>query len=90
MSIEELRSLLNPNKVPEFLAVASEGEGVFETLKAVARLVFLELKKAGTSPVGGPAPAPRGAETPEKDRGCPGGRFVGEIAAGRRPRPGRR
>ncbi len=73
MSIEELRSLLNPNKVPEFLAVASEGEGVFETLKAVARLVFLELKKAGTSPVGGPAPGRRGPGPGAPPRGRPPG-----------------
>ena len=47
MSVEELRGLLNPDGVPDFEAVASSGQGVFETLKAVARLVFLELKKSG-------------------------------------------
>ncbi|MBI4955844.1 MAG: gliding-motility protein MglA [Myxococcales bacterium] len=47
MSVEELRASLNPDGVPEFEAVASDGTGVFETLKAVARLVFLELKKSG-------------------------------------------
>jgi hypothetical protein len=48
MTIEELRSVLNTDMVPEFEAVACDGTGVFETLKAVARLVFLELKKSGT------------------------------------------
>jgi mutual gliding-motility protein MglA len=48
MSVEELRGLLNPDGVPDFEAVASSGQGVFETLKAVARLVFLELKKSGS------------------------------------------
>jgi signal recognition particle receptor subunit beta len=43
--VEELRKLLNPNGVPDFEAVASQGKGVFETLKAVAKQVLLELKK---------------------------------------------
>jgi len=43
--IEELKPLLNPTNVPDFSAVAVSGEGVFTTLKAVAKLVLLELKK---------------------------------------------
>ena len=43
--VEELRSMLNPNGVPDFSAVATTGEGVFETLKAVAKLVLTELKR---------------------------------------------
>jgi mutual gliding-motility protein MglA len=46
-SLEELRSTLNPGGVPEFEAVAATGQGVFETLKAVAKLVLTELKKGG-------------------------------------------
>jgi len=46
-SMDELRSLLNPNGVPEFGACATTGEGVFETLKAVAKLILMELKKGG-------------------------------------------
>jgi len=45
--MEELRELLNPDGVPEFAACAQTGEGVFETLKAVAKLILLELKKGG-------------------------------------------
>jgi signal recognition particle receptor subunit beta len=45
--IEELREQLNPNNAPEFEAVAPTGVGVFDTLKAVAKLVLQELKKAG-------------------------------------------
>lgn len=44
-TVEELRELLNPEGVPDFNACAQNGEGVFETLKAVARLILLELKK---------------------------------------------
>lgn len=45
--LPELRELLNPMSVPDFEAVAPTGVGVFETLKAVARLVLTELKKGG-------------------------------------------
>jgi len=44
-SIEELHRLLNPKNVPEFQAIASTGWGVFDTLKAIAKLVLQELKK---------------------------------------------
>jgi signal recognition particle receptor subunit beta len=43
--LEEMNKLLNLNGVPWFQGVATTGEGVFETLKSVARLVLLELKK---------------------------------------------
>jgi len=42
---DELRRLLNPNGVPDFDAVAIQGTGVFDTLKAVAKLVLTELKR---------------------------------------------
>ncbi len=45
MPIEELRRDLNPTGVPEFEACAASGEGVFETLKAVAKLILIDLKK---------------------------------------------
>jgi len=44
MPIEELSRLLNPRKVPEFPAVAVKGEGVFETLKAIAKLVLQKVR----------------------------------------------
>ncbi|MHA7836363.1 MAG: GTP-binding protein [bacterium] len=46
-SLEEMRKLLNPTGVPEFEACASSGQGVFETLKAVAKGVLADLKKMG-------------------------------------------
>jgi signal recognition particle receptor subunit beta len=49
MELEEMRPLLNPYGMPEFEAVACDGTGVFETLKAIARLVFMELKKSGSA-----------------------------------------
>ncbi len=44
-SVMELHSLLNTTKVPEFEATATVGEGVFDTLKSVAKLVLTELKR---------------------------------------------
>ena len=44
-TVDELRRLLNPRGVPEYQAVAPTGVGVFDTLKAVAKLVLTELKK---------------------------------------------
>ena len=46
-TVEELREVLNPTNVPEFEACARTGVGVFDTLKAVAKLVLTELKKGG-------------------------------------------
>ncbi len=43
--LEELQNLLNPKGVPYFEAVAPKGEGVYETLKAIAKLILTELKK---------------------------------------------
>ena len=43
--VDELRATLNTAGVPDFEAVAPTGEGVFETLKAVAKLVLTELKR---------------------------------------------
>ena len=45
MPIEEMRSDLNPTNVPEYEACDTTGEGVFETLKAIAKLILIDLKK---------------------------------------------
>jgi signal recognition particle receptor subunit beta len=45
-SIDEMRELINPRRLAEYEGIAPRGVGVFETLKAIARLVFIELKKA--------------------------------------------
>ena len=42
---EELRQVLNKKSVPDFDAIARTGVGVFDTLKAVAKLVLTELKR---------------------------------------------
>ena len=45
--VAELRRELNPMGAPDFEGVAPQGVGVFDTLKAVAKLVLTELRKAG-------------------------------------------
>ncbi len=45
--VDELRRALNIQGVPEYQAVAPTGVGVFDTLKAVAKLVLTELRKTG-------------------------------------------
>ena len=37
---EQLRTVLNPRNVPDFEAVATTGQGVFDTLKALSKLVL--------------------------------------------------
>lgn len=43
--LEELKRLLNPANIPDFEACATNGQGVFDTLKAVAKAVLNELKR---------------------------------------------
>jgi hypothetical protein len=43
-SIEELQQALNPNGVIYFEAVATQGKGVFDTLKCISRLVLEKAK----------------------------------------------
>ncbi|BCS55482.1 ATP/GTP-binding protein [Geobacter sp. SVR] len=44
--VEELRRELNPGNVLDLEASAITGEGVFETLKAIAKLILMDLKKS--------------------------------------------
>lgn len=48
--VAELSKNLNPFHVQEFEATASKGMGVFETLKAVSKLILLSLKEDSVSP----------------------------------------
>ena len=43
--LEEMKRALNTRRVPDYEAVATDGTGVFDTLKAIAKLVIMELKK---------------------------------------------
>jgi signal recognition particle receptor subunit beta len=45
--LDELRATLNTNNVPDFEASAVTGEGVFDTLRALAKQVLTELRKGG-------------------------------------------
>ena len=43
--IDELQKALNPRNLPWFEAIAPQGVGVFETLKAISKIVLQELQK---------------------------------------------
>lgn len=47
-SMAELRSALNPYNAPEIEAIASEGRGVFESLKTVSKSIINVLKGGNT------------------------------------------
>jgi len=47
LPLDELRQILNPLGGLDFEASARTGQGVFETLKAVSKLVLTELKRGG-------------------------------------------
>lgn len=48
-AIEELEKILNPGGLPYYEAVASSGEGVFKTLKAISKLVLEQIRKNSNS-----------------------------------------
>jgi signal recognition particle receptor subunit beta len=43
VSVDEMRANLNPDSLPEYEAIAVSGEGVFDTLRAVSKLVLKTL-----------------------------------------------
>ena len=43
--VDELNQALNPKGVPFFEAIAPQGQGIFETLKEIAKQVILQIKK---------------------------------------------
>jgi len=61
MTVEELNARLNPMGLTTFEAVASTGEGVFPTLKALASLVLESINRDKTS--GGGMASPGGKAT---------------------------
>jgi signal recognition particle receptor subunit beta len=45
MPVEEMKKALHFKQEPIFEAIANKGTGVFETLKMIAKMVLLELRK---------------------------------------------
>lgn len=74
MEPEQMHPVLNPHGWPEFSASATEGFGVFDTLKCILKLVLEKAKTGGTTPKTGASaqpqadapvtPAPHGAPVP--------------------------
>lgn len=67
MPVEHLNARLNPRKIPYFEASATVGNGVFDTLKLIIRLVLEKAKTSQTSAVtAAPAPTPRAVPVVEQ------------------------
>ncbi len=67
--IEQMRSMLNRRKVPDFETVAMSGDGVLDAMKAMIRLVIKDLRARKIVPSAKPRPsAPQGPSI-EKDSG---------------------
>jgi mutual gliding-motility protein MglA len=47
MTVEELEKHINPFKVPSFESIAADGVGVFDTLKAITKMVIAKLDSIG-------------------------------------------
>jgi hypothetical protein len=67
--IEQMEAELNPQRVPSFPAVATRGEGVLETFRAISRLLLKHLAKeigvqVVTPPKGAEGPLAPAAEEP--------------------------
>jgi hypothetical protein len=45
MAVDDMYRTLNFKREPTFEAVAPDGVGVFDTLKSVAKLILVELRK---------------------------------------------
>ncbi len=64
-SLEELEASLNPGRVPSFEAVATSGNGVFETFKAISKSLLKHLsQEIGVRVVASAAGEAKPAETP--------------------------
>ncbi len=67
VSVEELEAVFNPRGVPTFQCVASDGTGVFETLRGITKLALTHIKthvlgeRLGAEAPVAPAPPPRPA-----------------------------
>ena len=44
ISVQDLERRLNPGEFPSFEAIAAKGQGVFETLKTISKLVLMNIK----------------------------------------------
>ncbi len=69
MPLERMRAMLNPHAHPEFEAVANEGKGVSESLRAMCKLVLARLSgpmptSSSAVPVAASAPAVAAASAP--------------------------
>jgi signal recognition particle receptor subunit beta len=77
LPVDRLRRALNPLAAPEYEAVASEGRGVAETLRAACKEVIAQVSVTGLLPV----PAPEAHTSPP----APARPRTGTARVSRRP-----
>lgn len=91
LPVERLRAALNPSGAPEFEAVASEGRGVAECLRAACKAVLVRLSSPGALPAGVPVEpgaatlTPVPAMPPASAAAVPARAFVPAAVAPRMP-----
>ncbi len=83
MSVEELERELNPRHLPTFCSTASEGMGVFETLKGITRQTLLCIKARHFTAAGAPVMEPA-TSPPVPPKIQPKPALLGKLSA---PRP---
>jgi signal recognition particle receptor subunit beta len=64
VSVEELERTFNERGLPSFQAVASDGSGVFETLRGITKLALAHIKAHHLGETAGPKAAPAPPPTP--------------------------
>jgi len=81
--IERLKKALNPQNWPEFEAVASDGKGVSETLRAACKAVLARLAAPApaATPVVAAAPTPAAASTRTQPAAAPASQAGGTATA---------
>ncbi len=91
MSVDELNSRLNPNGWPTFEASAVSGEGVFDTLKLIIKLVLEKAKGGSKVAKAAPARVAAGAQQPAaaaQGQSAPSGPSVPDGAPAPAPQMG--
>lgn len=95
-SVDELERVLNPSRVPYYEAVATNGQGVVDTFKAVSKLLLRKLSKeigvptsssgsSSSSSAGGSAQGESNAAAMTAEPATPSSRWVPAGASGPTP-----
>lgn len=89
MDVEHMRATLNPRAVPDFETSATAGEGVLDAMKAMIRLVILDLRarRVVPSPKQRKAPVPDVMPMAKEERGSLEAQLQEHLASTPAPMP---